>query len=94
MAVFYVGADNVQNFVLMNVLRSRHCQPFFEKILPTYLKGKGDVGYPYYFYEINLIKQGKNENFTQSKGNKGGRGEMTQRNAFFAFVLHIFWCQN
>ncbi len=64
-----------KKFVWMNLLRGRHCQPFFEKILLTYLRGKGDVGHPNYLYEINLIEKWRNEIIPRSEGNKGGRGE-------------------
>ncbi len=45
-AVFYVGADDVWISVPMNVLRRGHRQPFFEKNLLTYFRGKRDVGHP------------------------------------------------
>jgi len=74
-AVFYVGADDVQISVPTNVLRGGHRQPFFEKNLLTFLRGKGGVGHPYFFMRSIWSKNEKNEIFPRSEGNKGGRGE-------------------
>ncbi len=95
MTVFYVAADNIQNFVPMNVLYGRHCQPFLENFY-SHICEEGVMWVtPILFYEVNLIKKNKKMNyFARSEEKKGGRCELTKCNAFFAFTLHIFWCQN
>ncbi len=56
-AVFYVAADNVQNYVPMKVLCGRHCQPFFENF-HSHICGEGVMWVtPILFYEVNLIKK-------------------------------------
>ncbi len=69
---FYVQADDIQNFIPMNMLRHGRCQPFFQNKLLTYLRGKGDVSHPNFLLDQFDQKMKKNEFFPQSEGNKGG----------------------
>ncbi len=80
-AVFYIGADDVQISVPMNVLRGG-----FEKNLLKFLRGKGDVGHPNFFMRSIWLKNEKLKIFHDQRET---RGEEVNRCIFCIRVAYL-----